>query len=101
MVRSTKRLGFVERPWSPSGSRCRGAARRAGRAEAVCGFAALLTDEAGVAGHARSLDSLLGGIAHRGGDGSGHWVDDRGMAALVHARLAIVDLSPSGAQPMT
>jgi len=40
-------------------------------------------------------------LAHRGPDAIGIWVDDSaGMHALGHARLAIQDLTPSGAQPM-
>jgi asparagine synthase (glutamine-hydrolysing) len=38
-------------------------------------------------------------LAHRGPDGAGHWVDDR--CELVHRRLALLDLSPAGAQPLT
>ncbi|HWC73857.1 MAG TPA: asparagine synthase (glutamine-hydrolyzing), partial [Gemmatimonadales bacterium] len=45
--------------------------------------------------HARA-DKLL---AHRGPDGSGHFVDDR--CELIHRRLALIDLSPTGRQPMT
>ena len=37
-------------------------------------------------------------LAHRGPDGAGHWVDDR--CELVHRRLALIDLSPAGAQPL-
>lgn len=39
-------------------------------------------------------------IAHRGPDDAGLFEDDDGHLALVHRRLAIVDLSPTGHQPM-
>jgi asparagine synthase (glutamine-hydrolysing) len=38
---------------------------------------------------------------HRGPDDSGAWADPAGGVALGHRRLAILDLSPSGHQPMT
>jgi asparagine synthase (glutamine-hydrolysing) len=44
---------------------------------------------------ASRVDRLL---AHRGPDGRGHYQDAR--CELVHRRLALLDLSPTGAQPM-
>jgi asparagine synthase (glutamine-hydrolysing) len=41
-------------------------------------------------------DALL---AHRGPDGQGHYRDAR--CELVHRRLALIDLSPTGAQPLS
>lgn len=39
-------------------------------------------------------------LRHRGPDDLGTWVDEHGGIALGHTRLSILDLSPSGRQPM-
>jgi asparagine synthase (glutamine-hydrolysing) len=40
-------------------------------------------------------------LNHRGPDGHGSWVSQDGKCGLAHTRLAIIDLSPTGAQPMS
>ena len=40
-------------------------------------------------------------VAHRGPDDSGVWVDETAGIALGHQRLAIIDTSPAGHQPMS
>ena len=48
---------------------------------------------------ARVIGGMCDLIAHRGPDGNGVWTD--GPVGLGHRRLAIIDLSPAGRQPMT
>jgi asparagine synthase (glutamine-hydrolysing) len=47
-----------------------------------------------------SLDRMLDTLAHRGPDGRGVRALDDGAVLLGHRRLAIIDLSPEGAQPI-
>jgi asparagine synthase (glutamine-hydrolysing) len=49
---------------------------------------------------ARTVEAMTDAIAHRGPDGHGKWIDEAAGVALGHRRLAIVDLSPAGHQPM-
>ncbi len=44
--------------------------------------------------------SVVSALRHRGPDGQGIWQDSGKPATLVHTRLAIIDLSECGAQPM-
>ena len=48
----------------------------------------------------QALTAMSHLIAHRGPDGHGSWRSPDGACGLVHRRLAIIDLSPSGHQPM-
>ncbi len=63
----------------------------------MCGIAGLIN----LNGDAVSpviLKRMTDAIAHRGPDGEGQWIE--GNVGLGHRRLAIIDLSPSGHQPM-
>lgn len=63
----------------------------------MCGIAGILNlDGAPVA--PVLLRRMTDAIAHRGPDGEGYYVD--GALGLGHRRLAIIDLSPAGHQPM-
>ncbi|RRR67908.1 MAG: hypothetical protein EI684_18290 [Candidatus Viridilinea halotolerans] len=44
------------------------------------------------------LQKMTDALAHRGPDGEGHWIE--GAVGIGHRRLAIIDLSPLGHQPM-
>lgn len=68
----------------------------------MCGFAGLLdlshaTARSALEGQARDMAATL---HHRGPDSAGTWGDAEAGIALAHQRLAIVDLSPGGHQPM-
>jgi asparagine synthase (glutamine-hydrolysing) len=63
----------------------------------MCGIAGVLNlDGRAVSGPV--LRSMTDAIAHRGPDGEGFFID--GTVGLGHRRLAIIDLSPAGQQPM-
>tara|TARA_R110002072_G_scaffold302681_1_gene487254 strand:+ start:1403 stop:3205 length:1803 start_codon:yes stop_codon:yes gene_type:complete len=46
------------------------------------------------------LDDMRDTLTHRGPDGAGSWISADRQLGLGHRRLAIVDLSPTGHQPM-
>lgn len=63
----------------------------------MCGIAGIL-DLNGGAVAPPVLRAMTDAIAHRGPDGEGHWIE--GPVGLGHRRLAIIDLSHLGHQPM-
>lgn len=63
----------------------------------MCGITGLLNLD-GAPAPADILDRMTDLLAHRGPDGRGVFRD--GPLGLGHRRLAIIDLSPAGAQPM-
>lgn len=46
------------------------------------------------------VSRMTDAIAHRGPDADGYWQDAAAGVALGHRRLSILDVSPTGAQPM-
>lgn len=68
----------------------------------MCGIAGLCDpSRAGDADYLQVTARNMGeALAHRGPDGDGVWVDVSAGTAFAHRRLAIIDVSPTGAQPM-
>jgi asparagine synthase (glutamine-hydrolysing) len=64
----------------------------------VCGIAGVLRTDGGPADPEQAA-RMARTLAHRGPDGEGVWAS--GPIALGHRRLAIIDLSPAGRQPMS
>jgi len=65
----------------------------------MCGIAGLISSGGAELLEARA-QSMADAIAYRGPDGSGVWSDAKAGVALAHRRLSIIDLTPTGAQPM-
>src|SRR4051794_28264555 len=59
----------------------------------MCGIAGSTTADRDL------LTAMMSDLGHRGPDGNGLWQDATSATGLVHTRLAIIDLSPGGAQP--
>jgi asparagine synthase (glutamine-hydrolysing) len=69
---------------------------------AVCGIAGIVAKDARLAPSdlAKLAKTMADGMPYRGPDDSGVWLSPDGRCALSHRRLSIIDLSPSGHQPM-
>src|SRR5688500_9360897 len=68
----------------------------------MCGIAGLFDLRASPRDRdpAATAQRMVDTLAHRGPDGSDAWADPAAGIGLAHRRLAIVDLTPTGAQPM-
>jgi asparagine synthase (glutamine-hydrolysing) len=63
----------------------------------MCGIAGILSSRPVAA---VALAAMADRLHHRGPDDEGVWIDDSGQVGFGHRRLAIIDLSPAGHQPM-
>src|SRR5579863_1282966 len=70
----------------------------------MCGIAGAIALGAAAGRMPDSLDRVVermaNSLTHRGPDGSGLWKSPSGQIALGHRRLAIIDLTGTGRQPM-
>jgi len=66
----------------------------------MCGFVGYLGGARDTVQDAGMLERMASTIASRGPDDAGFWRDTERRIGLGHRRLAIVDLSPAGHQPM-
>jgi asparagine synthase (glutamine-hydrolysing) len=68
----------------------------------LCGIAGILDLSRSTApdGLRRAVLAMSDTLVHRGPDDAGHWIDAESGVALGHRRLSILDLSPTGRQPM-
>ncbi len=64
----------------------------------MCGIAGIVSSGPPV--QPRRLKAMLDSIIHRGPDAEGMWISPDGAVGLGSRRLAILDLSPAGNQPM-
>jgi len=66
----------------------------------MCGLTGFVARAATPDGMRAALRGMSECLAHRGPDDSGEWFDAEASVALGFRRLAIIDLSPAGHQPM-
>src|SRR3989475_8750785 len=66
----------------------------------MCGIAAIFSYRGGPPVVESELLSIRDRMTSRGPDGAGIWIAEDRFVGLAHRRLAIIDLSATGAQPM-
>ena len=68
----------------------------------MCGIAGIVeyaVSDSGI--HLELLKSMSDVIQHRGPDDEGQWISPSRKAGFAFRRLAIIDLTPAGHQPMS
>lgn len=66
----------------------------------MCGIGGFYVADHSGLGNEQTLKNLVQALRHRGPDDQGTWLHPSGRIGLAHTRLAIIDLSPAGHQPM-
>lgn len=66
----------------------------------MCGIAGIIAPGGSIANPKDALVRMTDALAHRGPDSHGTWMDAGSGVLLGHRRLAIVDLTEDGTQPM-
>ncbi|OOL38564.1 asparagine synthase (glutamine-hydrolyzing) [Pseudomonas sp. FSL W5-0299] len=66
----------------------------------MCGFSGFFTPTANASSSIDLLKKMGDALLHRGPDDHGEWLGAEGCIGLSHRRLAIVDISAAGHQPM-
>lgn len=66
----------------------------------MCGFSGVLSRLDWSSQAEKILSAMNHSMVHRGPDDQGVWFDSQAGIGLAHTRLAVVDLSPAGHQPM-
>lgn len=65
----------------------------------MCGIAGIISKNSSFVNEER-VREMTNILAHRGPDGEGAWINENSEIGLGHRRLSVIDLSPSGQQPM-
>ena len=67
----------------------------------MCGIAGLVSLNKNLISNLTGKLKVMSNILeHRGPDGDGQWLNEENDVGFMHRRLAIIDLSKAGAQPM-
>lgn len=65
----------------------------------MCGIAGIISLQPDLVS-AEKLKRMTDALQHRGPDGEGYWINENTAAGFGHRRLAIIDITDTGKQPM-